>query len=298
MCAPMSKRPAPDGPFRQIGNHRLRRVLESVWTIDVGFFFRDARPEAWEPHLEWLGDGIDPDGWTLRMPIQGFLVETPTQNILVDTCVGAHKHLPQRPEWNDQDHDGFLAALASHGLGPEDIDMVLCTHMHLDHTGWNTRLENGRWVPTFPNATYIFAEQELDYWIQNPTDVFRQNILPVLEAGQARRVAQDHALTEEIRLVPSPGHSPGHVCVEITSEGQSAVLGGDVMHSPIQCRFPEWHSGPDMDKAAAVQARLAFLNRYCGRNTLVCLAHFPLPSAGFIQPDEASYTFEFDRADW
>ncbi|KHQ54636.1 Beta-lactamase-like protein [Mameliella alba] len=127
MCAPMSKRPAPDDPFRQIGNHRLRRVLESVWKIDVDFFFRDTRPEAWEPHLEWLRDGIDPDAWTLRMPIQGFLVETPTQNILVDTCVGAHKHLPQRPEWNDQDHDTFLAALASRGLGPEDIDMVLCT---------------------------------------------------------------------------------------------------------------------------------------------------------------------------
>jgi glyoxylase-like metal-dependent hydrolase (beta-lactamase superfamily II) len=175
--------------------------------------------------------------------------------------------------------------------------------MHADHVGWNTRLENGRWVPTFPNARYVFSKKELEAWRDIGHAGFSRSpledsVLPVLEAGRAELVANDFALGDHIRLEPTPGHTPDHVAVAIASNGASAVMCGDLMHSPVQCLHPEWVPWPDWDPALAAQTRRAFLERYCDTPTLVCTAHFPLPSAGRVVRAGNAFRFVYDDPAW
>lgn len=285
--------------FRQLGDLRLRRVVESIWTADVSFLFEETSREFWEPHLGWLAPhGFDVKNWKLRMPMQSYIVQTPHHNILIDTCVGGDKHLPHYPEWHQNPHRRYVDNLNAHGLSFEDIDYVMCTHLHTDHSGWNTRLVDGRWVPTFPNAKYIFSKKEYEHWEKVSNGVFLQNVLPVMEAGKAELVVNDFALDDHVWFEPTPGHTPDHVCVNVRSGDEQAVITGDLMHSPIQCLHPEWHSGPDVDKEMASRVRRDFMERHCEANALICTIHFPLPSAGYFRRHGPAFRFEYDRNDW
>ncbi len=163
----------------------------------------------------------------------------------------------------------------------------MCTHLHVDHVGWNTRLENGRWVPTFPKARYVFSETEYKHWAgehaKTPVPPFGDSVLPIVEAKRAELVRDDHELGDHVRLMPTPGHTPGHVAIAFGRGRDDAVMPGDLMHSPLQARYPELSARFDTDMAQAAKTRRSFLERYCDTKTLCCTAHFPSPSAGRIK---------------
>jgi glyoxylase-like metal-dependent hydrolase (beta-lactamase superfamily II) len=163
----------------------------------------------------------------------------------------------------------------------------MCTHLHVDHVGWNTRMENGRWVPTFPKARYVFAKTEFDYWSEQnaKADVapFVDSVLPVVEARRHEVVGNDHQIGDHVRILPTPGHTPGHVAFTFGRGKDDAVFSGDLMHSPIQTLYPEMSVKFDVDPAAAATTRRSFLERYCDTDTLCCTAHFPSPSVGKIR---------------
>ncbi|MFL6836412.1 MAG: MBL fold metallo-hydrolase, partial [Bradyrhizobium sp.] len=223
----------------------------------------------------------------LILCFQSYVVKTPQHTILIDSCIGNDKPRPQRPKWNMKADDTYMRALNAAGFSVDDIDYVMCTHLHVDHVGWNTRLENGRWVPTFPKARYVFAKAEFDYWTElnakTPVPPFGDSVLPVVEAKQAEIVRNDFAIGDHTRILPTPGHTPGHVAFTFGRGKDDAVFSGDLMHSPLQARYPELSVKFDVDQALAATTRRNFLERYCDTDTLCCTAHFPSPSAGKIR---------------
>ena len=255
-------------------------------------------------HLETL-DPIVFDQASGRMIItyQTFVVRTPRHTVLIDTCTGEDKgyaaplDFPKQP-WRD----AFVAA----GLTPEAITHVFCTHLHFDHTGWNTRLLNGRWVPTFPNARYIFHRQEYAHWEliageggkppgPAPSSAWDYNCRPVVEAGQALLVDDGYELDETFRLVPTPGHSPYHCAVEISSRGQRAIVTGDLMHHALQVREPQWSTVFDSDPRQAARSRRKFLNDVAGTPAIVLPVHFPSPTAGRVIAHGDTFDYAFLR---
>jgi glyoxylase-like metal-dependent hydrolase (beta-lactamase superfamily II) len=287
---------------RQLGGLTLARAVEMVTPFDRQAFFPKIMPSEWALSESWLKPrAMDPESGALLFTIQSYVVRTSHHTILIDSCVGNHKERINRPFWHQKSDDAYLRALAALGLAPEDIDYVMCTHLHSDHVGWNTRLVDGRWVPTFPNARYVFTRKELEAWEQGHPKFkhhpLEDSVLPVIAAGKAELVTNDFALDDEVWLEPSPGHTPDHVSIRLASKGQSAVMSGDLMHSPVQCLHPEWTVWPDWDAAQAKRTRRGFLERYAGTDTLVCTAHFPLPSAGRIVAKGDAFRFEAD-ADW
>lgn len=172
------------------------------------------------------------------------------------------------------------------GLTFEDIDFVMCTHLHTDHVGWNTKLENGRWVPTFPNARYVFADNELSYWTEKAESSpgtcpwMADSVFPIMEAGKAEIVKSNHNLNDIVSLIPSPGHTIDHYSVLIGGNGNEALITGDMIHSPLQARYPELGMFSDYDSEMSGATRRALLERFCGTSTAICTAHFPAPSIG------------------
>jgi len=289
---------------RTLGHLEIMRVLEMIMPFDRKAFFPNNTDEDWAPHRSWLEpDALDPETDSILLPMQSYVIRTPAHVILIDTCVGNHKHRPTRPIWHLKDDSVYLNALKAQGIDPAEIDYVMCTHLHSDHVGWNTRLDNGRWVPTFPNARYIFSETELASWRDEghekfSRDPYEDSVLPIVEAGLSDLVADDHVLNEFVHLEPTPGHTLGHVAVVLESSGQKAVMSGDLMHSPVQCAHPEWHPWPDWDPEMAATTRRDFLERYADTDTLVCTAHFPLPSAGHIVSERDAFRFVYDSKRW
>jgi glyoxylase-like metal-dependent hydrolase (beta-lactamase superfamily II) len=194
----------------------------------------------------------------------------------------------------------YLENLARLGIAPEDVDYVLCTHLHVDHVGWNTRLVEGRWVPTFPRAKYLFARLEWDYWREHyRTPAFTDDpyyvdsILPVIETGQAELVESEYVFNAEVRLDPTPGHTPGHVCVHVCSRGRECVMSGDLMHHAVQCAEPDWSSCFCVDPERARGTRRTFLQRYEESPVVILPAHFPTPTAGTIRRAGSAWQFRF-----
>jgi glyoxylase-like metal-dependent hydrolase (beta-lactamase superfamily II) len=183
--------------------------------------------------------------------------------------------------------DTYMRALKAADLSVEDIDFVMCTHLHTDHVGWNTKLEGGRWVPTFPKARYIFGKAEYEYWAEQhgktAVPAFGDSVLPVVEAKRAEIVGDDFALGDHLRILPTPGHTPGHVAFVFGRTRDEAVFAGDLIHSPLQMQHPELSPKFDVDPAQAAVTRKNFLERYCDTDTLCCTAHFPSPSTGKIR---------------
>ena len=218
--------------------------------------------------------------------MQSYLVRTPHHTILVDSCVGNHKPRPTRPFWDMLSSDRYEKNLAATGIGVGDIDYVMCTHLHVDHVGWNTRLENGRWVPTFPKAKYLFADRELEHWTAKEKEDqanhpwITDSVLPIMQARRAEVVKSDHTLNELVQLIPTPGHTIDHFSVHVGKSGQDALITGDMIHSPIQARYPELGMRADYDSKQAGVSRRKVFERFCDSSTLMCMAHFPSPSIG------------------
>jgi glyoxylase-like metal-dependent hydrolase (beta-lactamase superfamily II) len=283
-----------------VGAIRIDRIVESICTEFAPLsFYPESTPEDWARHKGWMEPrALDPKTGNLVFTIQAFLVRTSRHTILVDTCVGNDKPRAHRLFWNMLKLDTFLPRLAAAGVQPEQVDYVMCTHMHVDHIGWNTRLRDGRWVPTFPNARYVFARKEWEATEAahraRPQPQFADSVLPLMEARKADLVDADHALDDEVRLEPTPGHTPGHVCVHLASRGTEGVITGDCIHSPVQCLEPGWATRADADAALARATRREFLERHCERGSTVCATHFPEPSFGrFVRRGGA---FWFDEA--
>lgn len=288
---------------RMLGDISLARVLESEGPeFPPTYLLPDATAEKLSPHLNWLQPRVlDPATGKLVLAIQSYVVRTRHHNILIDTCVGEHKERTYDKSWNMRSGTRYLADLAALGLAPEDIDFVMCTHLHPDHVGWNTQLVDGRWVPTFPKARYVFSRVEWEFWQPKARRDNRKfgdgaigdSVLPIVEAGRAVMVASDHSLDDEVWLEPSPGHTPGHVSVRLASRGEEAVMSGDLIHSPIQCAEPDWCSAACFDKEQARRTRRDFLEACVDSGRLVLTAHFPSPSIGWVERQGAAYRFRY-----
>lgn len=282
----------------QIGRVRVTQVVESGPTpTSPRFFFKDP-PEDLVARHPWLRPHFANEAGRLLMSIHAFVVESAGRCIVVDTCVGNDKPR-QSAAWNQLDTP-FLDRLAQAGFAPGQIDTVLCTHLHVDHVGWNTRLQDGRWVPTFSRARYLFARQEWAHWSAQPRaaqagavdDVLGDSVQPILDAGLADLVETDHRLTDEVWLEPTPGHTPGHVSVRIVSDGQRAVITGDLMHHPIQCAEPGRPVHFDSDAGQAIQTRRRFLACCAADRSLVLGTHFATPTAGHVVADGEAWRFD------
>lgn len=276
----------------KIGEITIDAIIEreGPWRKPQDFFpaFDQAVFESHLPSLE--PEMYDRAAGLLMMTYQTFVVRTPHHNILVDTCTGEHKDLPApfdfpgKERWRNE----FLAL----GLTYEDIDYVFCTHLHVDHTGWNTTLRDGRWVPTFPNAKYIFHKAEYAVWEEEYKQgrdpygcIFRYNCLPIVEAGQALLVDDAYQLDDLVTLTPTPGHSPHHCCVNLHSQGHTCVVTGDMMHHAIQCREPTWAAAPDWNPEEGIRSRTKFLESVADTPTLLLPIHFAAPTVGLIKSD-------------
>jgi glyoxylase-like metal-dependent hydrolase (beta-lactamase superfamily II) len=253
-----------------------------------------AENRAW---LERAPSAIDPQTGKLVLCVQSFVIKTPHHNILIDSCVGNHKPRPARPMWNMMNSDRFEKGLAATGLTVNDIDYVMCTHLHVDHVGWNTKLENGRWVPTFPKAKYIMADRELAYWTQKEKDDpafcpwITDSVLPIVAAKREQIVKSDHAFSEELQFIPTPGHTIDHFAVLVGRPGEDALITGDMIHSPLQGRYPELGMRADYDSNQAGMTRRKVFDRFCEESTLMCVTHFPMPSTGRVRRWGDGYKF-------
>ncbi len=275
----------------QIGDVTITRIIEVEAIGGTRFILPQATPEAVQP-LRWMVPHFATEAGRLIMSIHALVIDTGSRRIIVDTCIGNDKER-KIPSWNML-QGSFLADLEAAGYPRDSIDTVLCTHLHVDHVGWNTMLVDGKWVPTFPNARYLFGETEWQHWSTTPQeeygDVVEDSVQPVIDAGLADLVAMDHKVCDEVSLFPSPGHTPGHVCIRIRSKGEEAVITGDSMHHPCQIAHPDWSCTADTDKAAARATREEFLARYCDTDTLIIGTHFATPTAGHLKKDaEGNY---------
>jgi glyoxylase-like metal-dependent hydrolase (beta-lactamase superfamily II) len=267
-----------------VGELTVHRIIEQeVPFTDPIDFFPDLTRDTLDENRAWLEpEAIDPATGKLVLCFQSYVVRTPWHTILIDSCIGNDKDRSNRPSWHRKTDSRFMADLAAAGLKPGDIDFVMCTHLHVDHVGWNTRLENGRWVPTFPNARYLFSEREYAYWVAQhagtPIRCIADSVLPVVEAKRADFITSQHALDDHVRLMPTPGHTPDHFSVVLGRGTTDAIVTGDLIHSPIQARYPELSMRVDYDPKQAALTRRSFLEQVCEDGTLCCTAHFPSPS--------------------
>jgi glyoxylase-like metal-dependent hydrolase (beta-lactamase superfamily II) len=276
----------------KIGDVTVTRVVEIEGPSPGTFLFEEATPE-WLLRHAWLQPAfLTEDGRTIGS-IHCFVVQSEGRRIVVDTCVGNDKRREVK-NWHMR-QGRFLEDLREAGFAREDVDTVLCTHLHVDHVGWNTMLEGRRWVPTFPKARYLFGRQEWAHWQGEPQgpdrEVRNDSVRPVLQAGLADLVESDHRLTTEVFLEPTPGHTPGHVSVRIVSRGEEAVITGDLMHHPVQCAETSWASRFDVDPEQARRTRRAFLARYADRPVLVLGTHFAAPTGGRVVREGVAFRF-------
>ena len=277
-----------------LGRLRVSAVVERAGPTRPTWLLPDATPEALERHREWLAPHFLDERGRLLQSIHAFVVRAPGLTALVDTCVG-----------NDKDRGGqapfhmmrtnFLEDLRAVGVPPESVDLVICTHLHVDHVGWNTRWDGARWVPTFPRARYLFAGEEWEFWKweaasgREPYGCIADSVVPVVEAGQAELVSATHAVDPWLTLEPSRGHTPGHVSVRLRTRAGEAVFSGDVMHRTVQVAEPQWSSRFCRDPHAAAATRREFVERHADSGVLVLPAHFPRP--GRIVRDGAGHRF-------
>jgi glyoxylase-like metal-dependent hydrolase (beta-lactamase superfamily II) len=283
-----------------IGNFGVTRVVETVQPMaEAMSFFPEMTAEMLAEVRAFVPEGHLTDDGRVIFSFHSYIVRTGRYNILVDTCCGNDKQRPARPEFSNLKTD-YLGTLAAAGLKPEDVDFVMCTHLHWDHVGWNTRLINGEWVPTFPNAKYVMAKREYDHWDaiyasgqeNMHLNGFKDSVLPIMRAEQAVLVADDHELDTGIWLEPCHGHSAGHVVVNLESDGARGVVTGDIIHHLAQLRFPTLSTSADTDTELARVNRQALIEKHAGAGTMMCTGHFRAPSVGRIEPDGDAFRFD------
>jgi glyoxylase-like metal-dependent hydrolase (beta-lactamase superfamily II) len=282
-----------------IGDVKVTSIIErdGPWRAP-NVMFPSATPEGLAQALELVPDfTYERARDLLVITYQTFVLRTPRCTALIDTCVGEHQRRPPQLLF---DKKPWLDGFARQGLKFEDIDYVFCTHLHVDHVGWNTRLRDGRLVPSFPNAKYIFSRREYEHWKQATEPGFaavhEDCVEPIVQAGQAVLVDDAYVLSDELALVPTPGHSPGHVCVDLKSRGERALFTGDMMHHCAQVIAPDWSSCFCFDVKESAATRRKFFREHVDTDTLVIPTHFPGATAGRIGRLRDTYEFRFLEA--
>jgi len=272
----------------RIGDVEVARIVEvDAFEDNISMLLKDetaayVRQHAWlQPHF------ATPEG-LMKISFQAFVLRSRGRNMMIDTCIGADRQREYQVFCNLA--TTFLEDLAAAGFPVASIDTVLCTHLHFDHVGWNTRLVKGRWVPTFPQARYLFGRAEFDHWVHlrdsggyHNIEHLRDAIDPIVAAELVDYVGTDYQLTDEVALFPTPGHTPGHVSVLIRSRGEEAVITGDLMHHPIQLADPSRQANFDMDKAQAALTRREFVERFANSKVRIIGSHFCDPTSGWIE---------------
>ncbi|MGC1523694.1 MAG: MBL fold metallo-hydrolase [Steroidobacteraceae bacterium] len=274
----------------RVGEVDIARIVEVYgFEDDISMLLPDATPQCVQ-QFGWLVPHFaTPDG-RMIISFQCFVLRSKGRTVMIDTCIGNDRQREFEVFCNMQ--NSFLEDLSCAGFPASEVTDVLCTHLHFDHVGWNTRRVDGSWVPTFPQARYLFGRREWQHW-QHLRDTggyhhmnhLQDSIDPILAAGLEHFIDADFRLTDEISLIATPGHTPGHVSVLIDSRGEQAVITGDLMHNPIQIAIPETQARFDMDKPQAARTRCDFVRRFCNTGTLVIGSHFAEPTAGRIVPD-------------
>jgi glyoxylase-like metal-dependent hydrolase (beta-lactamase superfamily II) len=279
----------------QVGRVKITRIVEIDLPVPATMFLAQATPEELRK-LPWLYPHFVSDHDSiLKMSVHALLVEAPGLKLVVDTCIGNDR--PRGITGDEPLATPFLEHLGEAACSRDGVDAVVCTHLHVDHVGWNTMLENGIWVPTFPKARYLIGRREYEYWCTHDDEeqqtMLSDSIQPIFDAGLADLVELDHVISPEIRLTPSIGHTPGHVSVLIESEGERAAITGDIAHHPVQIAHPDWPlGGPgEFDPTAAALTRARLFTAWADQPILVIGTHFPAPTAGHILRDGAALKF-------
>jgi glyoxylase-like metal-dependent hydrolase (beta-lactamase superfamily II) len=287
----------------RVGDVSITKIVEQEAASELQWTLPAATREALLA-LPWLQPHfVTPDGLGISS-IHALVIATPTRRIIVDTCGGNGK---DRTAWAPVLHrlqGPFLQDLEAAGYPPSSVDTVLCTHLHVDHVGWNTVLVDGRWVPTFPNARYLVTRAEYDYWelgenviaAQSWDEIqraaFADSVRPVREARRMDFVESTHRVCAEVSLLPTPGHSPGHVSVHISSRGEEAIITGDFTHHPAQLAHVDWGAVFDFDSQEARRTRERMFSSLADRPILVIGTHWASVSSGRIFRDGDAYRLQ------
>lgn len=282
----------------RIGDVTISRLVELEAPLPGGgpeSLLPDAYPDE-VLRMDWLRPHFITEQGELLLSIHALLIETGGQRLIVDTCIGNDK--PRRNEFMNNLQTSFLQDLEAAGWPRESVDTVLCTHLHVDHVGWNTMLHDDRWVPTFPNARYLIGREEFAHWEAEGGQplgdgpILADSVQPVIDAGQAELVETDHRISPEIRLRPTLGHTPGHVSVMIESRGEKAMITGDCIHHPCQLARPHWASSFDTDSRQSTATRHALVAELADEPVLIIGTHFAGPTAGYLKRDGDSYRLD------
>lgn len=285
-----------------IGDLRIDRVEEFDLLEGIHFLLANLPEGAVEKNLHWMAPAfLDPVKMMLKSCCHSWIIRTKHHNIMVDTCVSGEKHRPFMSQVHDLRWFSYMERLAEHGLTPADIDYVLCTHLHFDHVGWNTRLEDGRWVPTFPNAKYIFGRKEFQNLdkLMKSAEVddkhaligFEDSVLPIVAAGQAVLVDDGFAIDDQVSIELAPGHTEGNILVRARSREQGGIFTGDILHTPLQVPYPDVNSNfcalPELARAT----RRRVLEDCAEHGHLMLPAHFSAPYVGRVTARADAFDF-------
>ncbi len=290
--------------YWQLGPIRITRIAElSGPLFDPKIFFPDYDPAVFETNQHWLYPNHIHDNGNVMASMHSYLIETPHHKILVDSCIGNDKDRQPYRNWHEM-QSPYLKNLQTTGVAPEEIDYVMCTHMHVDHVGWNTCLKDGSWVPTFPNAKYVFSEQEYTFFkgerekkktedFEKVTDkAWDDSILPILDLAEMTQ-GETEIIADQLRIIPTPGHTPGSISISLTTNGQEALFTGDVTHHPIQVIKPAWNSAfcELPDQARATRGKVL---EHCEQHqSLMMPAHFNVGFVGFVHASDSGFSFDF-----
>ena len=290
---------------RHIGDVRVTRIEEQM---GPGFpakdFFPEFDAEVFAAETKWLAPNYyQPESGRLVTSLHSWLVRTGKYTILVDACSGNHKPRPGMPRF-DMLNTKYLDRLREAGVQPEEIDFVMCTHLHVDHVGWNTKLENGKWVPTFANAKYVMSRTDHDFWAAESkkaatekfiVNTYNDSVLPIVEARKAEFVSGEHGMCDCLTLKPAPGHTPGQIRLDLESRGKRAIFSGDALHNPVQVPIWKWNSVFCEDRDQARKTRHTLLADCVEQDALLMPAHFGSPHAAYIKASGDGFALDWDH---
>lgn len=281
----------------KIGEVEVFQIVEMEGGELIQGTIKKATPEHIKK-ISWLYPNFADENGKFKSLVQSFLVKSNGKNILVDTCNGNGKQRPNAPTWGNL-NTNYLERLKSLGVSEDQIDIVICTHLHFDHVGWNTRREGNSFSPVFKKAKYLFANKEYQYWVKNPEKemvddkmAFADSVEPIVKAGLEKIVADDYRIDENLKFIPTPGHTPGHVSITIQSKNQKALISGDFLHHPCQVQNPDWTMDADSLPDLATQTRFNMIKKLANSDILLIGSHFSNPVAGYIVSSAGSYVFK------